>query len=255
LKPIFTTTPHPNAYNRCQSEVDAYAKGRPSYPSEAVEMVGQLLKDKNKHIVDLGSGTEFQETAVEPVDNMRYKLMELLPNVPALKGTAWNIPVESASQDMIILARCFYWFDDIQSLREFYRLLKPGGIIVLIWNMESKERCEWVRRLRDYYEVYDGTAPQYQKGTWKHVFKTEKAEALFHPLQHRRFPFDTPTKRSDIWTPIQSRSYAAIVDEKSQNQLHEDVEKVINDPQYDLPKDDTPFIYNPVTDMYWTSKK
>ncbi|KAI8980515.1 hypothetical protein BDB01DRAFT_851799 [Pilobolus umbonatus] len=138
---------------------------------------------------------EFQETAVEPVDNMRYKLMELLPNVPALKGTAWNIPVESASQDMIMLARCFY--------------------------------C--------YYEVYDGTAPQYRKGTWKHVFKTGKAEALFHPLQHRRFPFDTPTKRSDIWTPIQK--------------------KVINDPQYDLPKNDTPFIYNPVTDLYWTSKK
>ncbi|KAI8997548.1 S-adenosyl-L-methionine-dependent methyltransferase, partial [Pilobolus umbonatus] len=251
------TTPHPTAYHGFQSEADAY---------EAVEMVCQLLKDKSKHILDLGAGTGimtkllveqgFQVTAVEPVDNMRYKLMELLPDVPALKGTAWNIPVESASQDMIMLAQCFHWFDDIQSLREFYRVLKPGGIIVLIWNMESKERCEWVRRLRDYYEVYDGSAPQYRKGTWKHIFNTEEAEALFHPLQHKRFQFDTPAKRSDIWTRIQSKSYVAILDKKSQNQLHEDVEKVINDPQYNLPKDDnTPFIYKHDTDMYWTSKK
>ncbi|KAI8972274.1 hypothetical protein BDB01DRAFT_810712 [Pilobolus umbonatus] len=144
------TTLHPTAYNGCQSEADAYAKSMPSYPSEAWIT--------------------------------SYKLMNLLPDVPALKGTAWHIPVESASQDMIMLAQYFHWFDDIQSLREFYRVLKPGGII----------RCEWVRRLRDYYEVYDGTAPQYRKGTWKHVFNTEETEALFHPLQHRRFPFDTP---------------------------------------------------------------
>ncbi|KAI8983678.1 S-adenosyl-L-methionine-dependent methyltransferase [Pilobolus umbonatus] len=185
------TTPHPNAYNGCQSEADAYAKGMPSYPSEAVEMVGQLLKNKNKHLLDLGAGTgimpklleeqRFQVTAVEPVDNMRCKLIELLPDVPGLKGTAWNIPVESASQDMIMLAQCFYWFDDIQ----------PGGIVGL--DMEY---------VKVYYEVYDGTAPQYRKGTWKHIFNTEEAEALFHPLQHRRFQFDTPAKRSDIWTRI-----------------------------------------------------
>ncbi|KAI8970524.1 hypothetical protein BDB01DRAFT_815123 [Pilobolus umbonatus] len=188
------TTPHLNAYNGCQSEVHM---GRPSYPLKAVEMVGQLLKNKDKHVVDLGSGTELQVTAVEPLDNMRHKLMELLPDVPALKGTAWNISVESASQDMIMLAQCFYWFnEDIQSLRELQ---------VLIWNI------------------------------------IEDSNLIHLP--------------NDIWTRILSKSYVAIVDKKSQNQLHEDVEKVINDPQYDLPKNDTPFIYKHDTNMYWTSKK
>lgn len=112
-------------------------------------------------VLDLGAGTGimtkllidqcgFEVTAVEPVDNMRLKLESIVPKATSVKGTAWSIPVEDESQDMVMLAQCFHWFDDIKSLKEIHRVLKPGGLIILIWNMESRERSEWVAKLREY---------------------------------------------------------------------------------------------------------
>lgn len=109
-------------------------------------------------MLDLAAGTGimtkllveagYSVTAVEPVENMRAKLKSILPETPALDGTSWNIPVDSESQDAVIIAQAFHWFDDIQSLKEIHRVLKPGGKLVLIWNMESK-RSAWVGKLRE----------------------------------------------------------------------------------------------------------
>ena len=87
-------------------------------------------------------------TAVEPVDNMRLKLESSVPQAHSLKGTSWSIPVASSSQDMVVLAQCFHWFDDLKSLQEIHRVLKPKGVLVLIWNMESQERSSWVAAMR-----------------------------------------------------------------------------------------------------------
>lgn len=138
------------------------AKARPSYPAEAIDFISSLMADRQKpqKVLDLGAGTgimtkllvekcEFEVTAVEPVDNMRLKLESTAPQATSVKGTAWSIPVQDASQDMVMLAQCFHWFDDIKSLQEIHRVLKPGGLIILIWNMESRERSEWVAKLRE----------------------------------------------------------------------------------------------------------
>jgi ubiquinone/menaquinone biosynthesis C-methylase UbiE len=79
---------------------------------------------------------------------MRAKINETLPTVKAVEGTSWNIPVESESQHVVVIAQAFHWFDDIETLRECRRVLKPNGYIVLIWNMESQKRCQWIAKLR-----------------------------------------------------------------------------------------------------------
>jgi ubiquinone/menaquinone biosynthesis C-methylase UbiE len=117
-----------------------------------------LESDYSKKVLDLGAGTGimtkllvergFDVTAVEPVAAMRESLQLSLPTVKVLYGNSWSIPVESGSQNVVMLAQCFHWFDNIESLREIHRVLAPGGYIFLIWNMESKERSEWVKQLR-----------------------------------------------------------------------------------------------------------
>ncbi|CAO3612738.1 unnamed protein product [Mucor fragilis] len=157
-----STAPHSTASNGFQAQADAYAKARPSYPAEAIAFISSLMAGHQKppKVLDLGAGTGimtkllveqcgFQVTAVEPVDNMRLKLESVVPQATSVKGTAWSIPVQDASQDMVMLAQCFHWFDDIKSLKEIHRVLKPGGLIILIWNMESRERSEWVAKLRE----------------------------------------------------------------------------------------------------------
>ncbi|GAA5797093.1 hypothetical protein HPULCUR_002472 [Helicostylum pulchrum] len=262
----FVTVPHATASLGFEAKADAYAKARPSYPVESINFIRRLSKKKpeSANILDLGAGTGIMThllsqhgytslTAVEPVDAMRAKIN--LPASNCLKGTSWSIPVDSGSQDIVMLAQCFHWFDDIQSLTEIHRVLKPGGLVVLVWNMESKERSEWVAKLRSLYEAYDGSAPQYRMGYWKNVFDTPEAKSMYQlPLQHKRFEFDSMAKRSDVWTRITSKSYIAILDQIEQDKLQVKVEQVLD--EYDgIPKnDDKVFTYPADTDMYWCYK-
>lgn len=118
----------------------------------------QEILPKKSAVIDLAAGTGlmtkalvakgFDVTAVEPVENMRNKLKEVVPGVPCLEGTSWNIPVENESQQAIVVAQAFHWFDDVKTLEEFHRVLKPGGYGILAWNLESGDRSEWVAKLR-----------------------------------------------------------------------------------------------------------
>ena len=54
------------------------------------------------------------------------------------------------------------------SLKELHRVLRPGGSLCLIWNMED-EGEPLVAALRAVYERYDEGIPQYRLGVWKQV--------------------------------------------------------------------------------------
>jgi hypothetical protein len=113
----------------------------------------------------------------------------------------------------------------------------------------------WIYRL---YEQFDGAAPQYRKGYWKNVFDTDEAKQLFElPLNHKRFVFDVPAKREHVWSRITSKSYIAILDQERLDELHQQVEQVLEDPKYQLPKNGSQdeFIYCHDSDMYWCYKK
>lgn len=137
------------------------AKSRPSYPAAALDHIKSLVPDtENAKVLDLAAGTGIMTmlldkvgykhiTAVEPTENMREKLHSLLPHVPVFNGTSWSIPVQDQSQDMVVVAQAFHWFDDVASLKEIHRVLKSNGYLVLIWNMESSERSKWVRLLKE----------------------------------------------------------------------------------------------------------
>jgi ubiquinone/menaquinone biosynthesis C-methylase UbiE len=56
------------------------------------------------------------------------------PNVDIRAGTAYELPVEDASVDAVICAQAFHWFANAEALKEFARVLKPGGSLGLIWN-------------------------------------------------------------------------------------------------------------------------
>ncbi|MDB5127940.1 methyltransferase domain-containing protein [Mucilaginibacter sp.] len=68
---------------------------------------------------------------------MREKSIELLGNWPGFKAqnaTAEDTRLPNAGIDAIIAGQAFHWFDAKKTRAEFERILKPGGIIALIWN-------------------------------------------------------------------------------------------------------------------------
>lgn len=53
-------------------------------------------------------------------------------------------------------------------------MLRPGGVLALVWQIEDRSTHPWIGQWRDLLERYDGAVPQYRKGAWKQVLGEEQ---------------------------------------------------------------------------------
>lgn len=119
-----------------------YERGRPGWPAGAIR-VAALAPEAA--VLDLGAGTgkltrlllsAFEQvTAVEPSEPMRRVLERLCPGVTALSGTGQDIPLPDASVDAVFAGQAFHWLDEERAVAEIARVLRPGGAVVLMWNL------------------------------------------------------------------------------------------------------------------------
>lgn len=103
-------------------------------------------------VADVGLGTGIMSDqllsvgyvvyAVEPNEDMR-KQAELqlgkCENFISLQGEASKIPLENTSVDCIIAAQAFHWFDADAFKVECQRILRPDGIVLLVYNMRDMD--------------------------------------------------------------------------------------------------------------------
>lgn len=135
------------------SVADAYDRGRPGYPADAVAW---LAGGEAKVVLELAAGTgkltrELVDQghavfATEPDEAMLEMLRERVPEVSAKVATAEEIPANDRSVDVVVVGQAFHWFDHERALPEIARVLKPGGHVALVWNSRD-ERIPWVRRM------------------------------------------------------------------------------------------------------------
>lgn len=160
------------------SEADRYHQLRPSYPAAAVELVlaglglsrdeatpaglsqgGGPAPDRGgrtPRILDVGAGTgkltdalldrQAEVVAVEPDPQMLAVLAARLPQVRALAGSAERLPLADGSVDAIMAGQAFHWFTRPDADLEFARVLRPGGVVGLLWNLPDQS-VEWVPKL------------------------------------------------------------------------------------------------------------
>ncbi|KAI9266717.1 S-adenosyl-L-methionine-dependent methyltransferase [Phascolomyces articulosus] len=257
------STLHPVAANGFNHHADAYARTRPRYPKAALDKIQKLIPNLNASILDLAAGTGIltqllvdrgytNVTAVEPVDGMLEKLISLLPEVAAKKGTSWEIPLPSQTQDAVIVAQAWHWFADLNSLKEIHRVLKPNGYFVLLWNMESP-RSLWVQGLRNIYERYEKV---YRLGGWRAVFTEKEAGELFDlPLNRQQFEYDFLVPKDDIFHRIMTRSFIAILSNEERVAMTKEMEDILDDPSNEFSvNEENQVMYPHDTKMYWTQK-
>lgn len=187
---------------------DAYERGRPGYPEEAVRW---LAGDPPCDVVDLGAGTGkltrglvaigHRVTAVEPLAEMRAELEAALPGVTALKGSAESIPLSDASADVITCGQAFHWFDHAVALPEIARVLRTScGRLALVWNSRD-DRDPWMARLSAI--IGNETVQETD------VFPVLESNGLFGPVEVSEFAFEQVLDRDGLLDLVLSRSYCA----------------------------------------------
>ena len=153
---------------RFSGRVENYVKYRPGYPPEVLEFLGRehgLTKDSV--IADVGSGTGllsrvFLENGnrvfgVEPNAEMRLAGAWLLAGYSGFTGvaaTAEETTLASSSVDFVTAGQAFHWFDPGPARKEFSRILRADGRVVLIWNARRKERAEFLAAYERLLEAY-----------------------------------------------------------------------------------------------------
>ena len=144
---------HPAPARAFGAVADAYERGRPSYP---VEAAAWLAGATPLSVLELGAGTGkltrslvelgHDVHATDPDPAMLAVLSHELPGVRTSVSSAEEIPAGDRSYDVVVAAQAFHWFDHARALPEIARVLKPGGLLSLVWNQRDT-RIPWVRRL------------------------------------------------------------------------------------------------------------
>lgn len=178
---------------RFSSRVENYIKYRPSYPLEILNFLKEKsILLKNTVIADIGSGTGILTKifldngnhvyGVEPNKDMREAAEHILSNYDnflSILGSAEATGLEDNSIDLIIAGQAFHWFDVELAKKEFKRILKPTGHVVLIWNNRGKAGSDFNRSYENFMLKYGID--------YKEVRKSEKNIDRFYIYQKESF--------------------------------------------------------------------
>ena len=132
-------------FSNCAAD---YIRYRPSYPAEALTVLRDECQLRSGHVIaDVGSGTGFLSElflkngnrvyGIEPNEAMRKAGEEYLASYDSfvsIDASAEATTLEYGTIDFVTAGQAFHWFVPAAARREFQRILKPGGWIVVMWN-------------------------------------------------------------------------------------------------------------------------
>lgn len=142
---------------RFTGRAENYARYRPGYPAGVLEIPRRRgCLRRNDIVADVGSGTGalarvFLESGhrvfgVEPNPEMRGAGETLLAGYErftSVAGTAEQTTLATDSVDLVVAGQAFHWFDPEPARREFSRILRPNGGVLLVWNARRTDAGEF----------------------------------------------------------------------------------------------------------------
>ena len=230
---------------RFSDRVENYVKYRPSYPIKLIEhLTKKNVITNGQNIADIGSGTGIFSKlllttnnkifAVEPNKEMRNaaeKNLQDKSNFNSINGSAENTTLKENSIDIITAAQSFHWFDLEKTKKEFLRILKPNGYIVLIWNVRKSDGSPFST---EYEKLLKSHIPEYLKVSHRNIdlqrvnnFTGPNDIQIFSCQNIQYFDFNGIKGR------LQSSSYTPTEEQAEYSILMKDLEEIFNKFQVD----------------------
>jgi ubiquinone/menaquinone biosynthesis C-methylase UbiE len=153
-----------DAKQRFSNRVADYVRYRPGYPVAALDALRKECALRPGHVIaDIGSGTGFLSElflkngnrvyGVEPNAEMRQAGEEYLASYDgfsSIEGSAESTTLGDSGVNFVAIGQAFHWFEQNASRREFARILKPDGWVVVLWNERLTDTTPF---LREYEEL------------------------------------------------------------------------------------------------------
>ena len=107
------------------------------------EVVAKLRAAGSRRIADIACGTGIltarlcnelrpdEVYGVDMSDGMLEQAKARSSRVRWMKGPAERLPFEDASLDAVVTTSAFHFFDQPAAMREFHRVLAPGGLVAV----------------------------------------------------------------------------------------------------------------------------
>lgn len=225
---------HPTAAAGFQRGVDAYGRGRPDYPPEAIRAIVDAAGLRpGRRVLDLAAGTgtltrRLHATgawvvAVEPVDAMRSVLARYVPEAHVCAALAEALPLADGTVDAVTVAQAFHWFDAGPARDEIHRVLSEGGLLALIWNVRD-DRDPLQAALTSLMEPYRSATPGHRGERWRLAF--ERAPG-FDPLERSTFAMEQRLGVDGLVDRVSSVSFIAVLHEDERAVVEEGVRSLV----------------------------
>jgi SAM-dependent methyltransferase len=211
-----------------------YECGRPGWPREVLDVASVAPAAT---VVDLGADTgkltrllaqRFRRVvAVEPLPGMRELLTALVPEAQALDASAETLPLPDRSVDAVYCAEAFHWFDGERAVAEIARVLRPGGSLVLMWNIQSGPTEPSIAAAADVVNERGRTDRQiarYESGEWRSAFD----RAAFAELQAASFEHVQTLDAEGMLSHLLSMSWIAVLPTAARKSLAADVRPLLD---------------------------
>ena len=203
---------------RFSDRVRNYVLYRPGYPPAALDVLREETGLAPGHeIADVGSGTGISARlfldagntvhAVEPNADMRAAAEAALgghPRFHSVAGAAEATTLPDASVDYVVAAQAYHWFDPPSVRREWLRILRPGGWMVLLWNARRTDGSPFLRAFEALLREH-GT--DYAAVSHDRVTPERIAEALGPGVRRRDVPNEQVFDLEGLRGRVLSSSY------------------------------------------------
>ncbi|KAL4253192.1 S-adenosyl-L-methionine-dependent methyltransferase superfamily protein [Abortiporus biennis] len=227
---------------------ELYDRARPTYQPVALAFLRQAVKGNAPvNIVEIGAGTGIftrallahpdwaqsvnKLRAIEPSEGMRSQFSKTVNDerISVAEGTFDTTGVEDGWADIVVIAQAFHWCPDYnKASAEFSRILKPHGIVILIWNLEDRDAAGWVAQLRDRIERHENGTPQYRLNLWRAAFDTPNYIEHFQPPEEHVWAYTLPGTQQLVVDRACSKSYITLLPDDEKQQVVKDVKDIVD---------------------------
>ncbi len=226
---------------RFTDRVQDYIQYRPTYPAALWPLLNEECELQPGAIVaDVGSGTGTLSSllldrgvevfGVEPNAAMRQAAEELLADQLAFRsiaGRAEATTLRSQSVDGITAGQAFHWFDPRLARREFSRILRPHGWVVLVWNSRRTDSTPF---LTAYQQFLCRWCPDYSCVSARYA-DPDSLELFFgsEAYQHRSVDNEQLLALDGLTGRFLSSSYAPTGDDPTRDHVLEALRELFDD--------------------------